>query len=166
MLCGACNRELVASEQSSGICYVCTSSGGSTAAAREIVSAKERVLTEKMAGIILTTETYPAGLEIKRRIEIVTAECAFGMNVFRDFFAGMTDFFGGRSQATQNVLRDARRRVLQELRHEAFESGANAVIGVTLNYSEISGKDKSMLLVVACGTAVEVAEQNEPPRKG
>ena len=78
------------------------------------------------------------------------------MNIFRDFFASMTDFFGGRSKSTQKVLKDARNVCLNELRREAYEIGANAVIAVDLDYSEFSGQGKSMLFLVANGTAVQV----------
>lgn len=105
--------------------------------------------------ILLTTEMY-SDLKVLSRIDIVTAECVFGMNVFRDFFAGMSDFFGGRSSASQKLLRDARRKVLDELRGEALDIGANAVIGVDLDYSEFSGKGKGMLFIVASGTAVVI----------
>lgn len=109
--------------------------------------------------VLLTTEAF-VSFPIKKRLDIVSAETAFGMNLFRDFFAGITDIFGGRSQATQKVLRDARRTVLYELRKEALQIGGNAVVGVNLNYSEFSGGGKSMLFVVATGTAV-IAEHQE-----
>ena len=93
--------------------------------------------------------------EIAKELDVITAECVFGMNVFRDFFAGVTDFFGGRSEASQKVLRDARKACLEELRIEAAEIGADGVVGIDLDYSEISGKGKSMLFLVASGTAVK-----------
>lgn len=107
--------------------------------------------------IVLTTETTTPDLAIAERLEIVTAECAFGMNIFRDFLAAVRDVFGGRSGATQKVLRDARRTCLTELRREALIAGADAVVGVDLDYSQISGQNKSMLLLVASGTAVRLA---------
>ena len=76
------------------------------------------------------------------------------MNIFKDFLSSLTDIFGGRSNTTQNILRDARRNCLFELRLEAVKMGANAVIGVDLDYSEFSGQGKSMLFLVASGTAV------------
>ena len=103
---------------------------------------------------LTTTNTYP-NREVEKVFEIITAECVFGMNVFRDFFAGLTDFFGGRSSASQKVLRNARRTCLNELKKEAYELGADGVIGVDLDYSEISGKGKGMLFLVASGTAVK-----------
>jgi len=107
----------------------------------------------ELAGIVLTTESV-VDFEIIQRLEIITAECVFGMNIFRDFFAGIIDITGGRSDATQKVLRDSRKTVLNELRKEAHSIGANAVIGVDLDYSEFSGGGKSMLFLVASGTAV------------
>jgi uncharacterized protein YbjQ (UPF0145 family) len=104
----------------------------------------------------LTTETT-VDLKIAERIEIITAECVFGMNLFRDFFSGVRDIVGGRNKSTQKALRDARRTVLDELKKEAVSVNANAVIAVRLDYSEISGGGKSMLFVVASGTAVRVS---------
>jgi len=112
---------------------------------------------ERLAGeIILTTETTMSGYHVTERIEIITAECVFGMNLFKDFFAGMRDIFGGRSKASQGVLRDSRKVCLSELRREALMVGANAVVAVDLDYNEISGDGKSMLFLVASGTAVSV----------
>ncbi|MBN4076619.1 YbjQ family protein [Gemmatimonas aurantiaca] len=106
--------------------------------------------------MVLTTAPYVANRAIEYEIEIVTAECVFGMNIFRDFFAGIRDIFGGRSKASQKVLRDARKTCLRELQQEAFDIGADAVISVDLDYQEISGKAKSMLFLVASGTAVKL----------
>ena len=105
--------------------------------------------------IKITTAYSFVNKEIEEEIDIITAECVFGMNVFRDFFAGMTDFFGGRSEASQKVLRDARQNCLQELKIEAARIDADGVLGVDLDYSEISGKGKGMLFLVASGTAVK-----------
>lgn len=79
------------------------------------------------------------------------------MNIFKDIFAGVRHIVGGKSKATQDILRDARKTVLKELRKEAYLVGANAVIAVDLDYSEFSGGGKSMLFVVASGTPVEVS---------
>lgn len=111
------------------------------------------ILTAKLAGIVLTTETV-VDFKITKRLEIITAECVFGMNIFRDLFAALRDIAGGRSDATQKILRDSRKTALLELRKEAHAIGANAVVGVDLDYSEFSGGGKSMLFLVASGTAV------------
>lgn len=104
--------------------------------------------------ILLTTETAP-NLPIIERIEIVTAECAFGMNIFKDLFAAVRDVVGGRSKAVQKTMRDARRTALYELKREAHAVGANAVVGVDLDYVELSAAG-SMVMLVASGTAVRL----------
>lgn len=78
------------------------------------------------------------------------------MNIFKDFFASITDSVGGRSNVSQTVLRDLRKTCLKELKLEAVSVGANAVIAVDLGYSEFSGGGKSMLFLVASGTAVTI----------
>jgi uncharacterized protein YbjQ (UPF0145 family) len=103
---------------------------------------------------LTTTLDFPEH-EIERTLEIITAECVFGMNLFRDMFAGIRDIFGGRSSAAQKVLKDSRLTCLYELKKEAYEIGADGVIGVDLDYSEFSGGGKSMLFLVASGTAVK-----------
>ena len=119
------------------------------------------VIAELAAHLIVTTESSLPEYRITQRLDIITAECAFGMNIFRDMFASLRDVFGGRSAATQKVLRDARHTCLNELRREALMLGADAVIGVDLDYSELSGDDKSMLFLVASGTAVKL-EPSQP----
>ena len=105
--------------------------------------------------ILLTTETA-SDLRIVERLEIVTAECAFGMNIFKDLFAGVRDIVGGRSKAVQQTMRDARRTALFELKREAWLIGANAVVGVDLDYVDLSNAG-SMVMLVASGTAVRIA---------
>lgn len=99
--------------------------------------------------ILLTTETV-VDFKIKKRVDVITAECVFGANIFRDIFARVRDIVGGRSRATQNILHDAREIALTELREKAHALGANAVVGIDLDYSGYG----SMLFVVASGTAV------------
>jgi uncharacterized protein YbjQ (UPF0145 family) len=103
--------------------------------------------------ILLTTESA-SNLAIDKRLEIISAECVLGINALKDYFTSVTDFIGGRSKTTQNSLREATKTVLAELKKEAKKVGANAVVGVDIDYSEFSGNGKSMILVVATGTAV------------
>lgn len=118
----------------------------------------ERELTAAAASITLTTESAP-NLQIDRRIDIITAEVVIGMHLFKDIASTWRDVFGGRSKVMQSGLRDARKAALDELRREAASVGADAVIGVALNYSEISGGGKSMLFLVASGTAVTLRKE-------
>ena len=154
-LCSYCT---VVSPLKDWIEYACPACGEleSDATAIDISDAVSLNSTRKMVkNIKLTTAFTFTNHEIEDEVGIVTAECVFGMNVFRDFFAGMTDFFGGRSDASQKILRDARNTCLAELKSEAAEIGADGVMGIDLDYSEISGKGKGMLFLVASGTAVK-----------
>jgi uncharacterized protein YbjQ (UPF0145 family) len=86
-----------------------------------------------------------------------TEWCAFGMNIFKDLFAGVRNIVGGRSEAVQKTMRDSRRTALYELKKEAHAVGANAVVGVDLDYVELSSAG-SMVMLVASGTAVVIEE--------
>ena len=112
-------------------------------------------LKTKYDKIIITTE-MSIDTPIEKRIEVISAEVAFGMNLFKDIFASLSDTFGGRNKSIQNTLRDARETVMSELRKEAYVLGADAVVAVDLDYSEFSGGGKSMLFCVATGTAVKL----------
>lgn len=106
--------------------------------------------------IVVTTAPSIDGYVAVKQLGVVTSECVFGLNFFKDFFAAVSDIFGGRSKTTQQALREAREKCIEELKAEAHERGANAVIAVSLDYSEFSGQGKSMLFLVASGTAVVV----------
>lgn len=114
--------------------------------------------------MILTTETAH-NLPVMERLGIVSAEVVIGMNLFRDIASAFSDTFGGRSKTMQTGLRQAREAALAELKLEAYELGADAVVGVDLDYSEISGGGKSMLFLVASGTAVSLEKEavDAPP---
>ena len=106
-----------------GRCDVCTNIQYVRLKDREMdeITAKRQKESEtkrQIESILLTTETAPS-LKIIKRIEIVTAEVAYGMNIFKDLFAGVRDIVGGRSEAVQKTMRDARRTALYELKKEA-----------------------------------------------
>ena len=84
---------------------------------------------------------------------IVSGETIIGANVFRDFFASIRDIVGGRSGSYEEVLREAKDTALKEMSEQARQMGANAVIGVDLDYETVGGSG-SMLMVTASGTAV------------
>ena len=106
--------------------------------------------------IVLTTADSVPRREITEVVEIVSAEVAVGMNIFKDIFSAVRDVVGGRAGAVQGTLRDLRGQALEELRQEASRVGADAVVGVDLDYSEFSGGGRSMLFMVANGTAVRL----------
>lgn len=103
---------------------------------------------------VSTTPTLE-GFTIAEYCGVVTGEAILGANIFRDFFAGVRDIVGGRSGAYEKELRKAREIAFRELEEQAKERGANAVIGIDIDYETV-GKDSSMLMVSVSGTAVIV----------
>ena len=101
--------------------------------------------------MIITTTNTLEGKKITGYIGIVTGETIIGANIFRDFFASIRDIVGGRSGAYEEVLKEARETALREMQDKAQSMGANAVIGIDLDYETIG---QSMLMVTASGTAV------------
>jgi uncharacterized protein YbjQ (UPF0145 family) len=85
----------------------------------------------------------------------VTGETIIGANVFRDFMAGIRDFVGGRSGSYEKVLREAKDTSIQEMMQRAQELGANAIVGIDIDYETI-GANGSMLMVATSGTAVVI----------
>ena len=105
--------------------------------------------------MLLSTTPTLEGRKIREYKGVVTGEAILGANVFRDLFASIRDIVGGRSASYEKVLKDARDMALAELAEEARRLGANAVVGIDLDYETI-GAGSSMLMVSASGTAVVV----------
>jgi uncharacterized protein YbjQ (UPF0145 family) len=101
----------------------------------------------------LTTTPSLEGRRIVRYCGIVVGEAILGANVFKDMFAGLRDLVGGRSATYEKELQRAREIALEELAQRALELGANAVVGIDLDY-EVLGAQNGMLMVSVSGTAV------------
>ena len=101
--------------------------------------------------MLLSTTPNIEGKRITRYAGIVTGETIIGANIFRDFFASIRDVIGGRSGSYERVLREAKETSLAEMQERAEELGANAIIGIDLDYETIG---EGMLMVTASGTAV------------
>lgn len=106
--------------------------------------------------MILTTTPDVEGQPIEQYHGIVIGEAVMGANVFKDFFASIRDIVGGRSGAYEDELTKARKMAFAELEQEARNMGANAVVGIDIDY-EVMGEKGSMLMVSISGTAVTVA---------
>ena len=105
--------------------------------------------------MLMTTTPSVEGKQIVRYLGVVTGETIIGANVFRDFLAGVRDFFGGRSASYEAVLREAKDTALEEMARQAEALGANAVVGIDVDYETVGGSG-SMLMVTCSGTAVRV----------
>ena len=103
---------------------------------------------------MLITTTYQVdGQPIRQYLGVISAESIIGANFIKDILANLTDFFGGRSNTYEKVLREGKETVLRELEKQASMMGANAIVGVDIDYNTV-GANGSMLMVVATGTAV------------
>ena len=102
--------------------------------------------------MIVTTTPSVEGYQIAEYLGIVTGEAILGANIVRDLFAGITDILGGRSGAYEQELAKAREAALSEMEQRGTDRGANAIVGVDLDYEVIN----NMLMVSASGTAVRI----------
>ena len=106
---------------------------------------------------MITTTTHTVdGRQIRQYLGLVTGEAIMGANVIRDFMANITDFVGGRSGTYESKFAEARETALQELEAEAQRKGADAVVGIDIDY-QVLGASNGMLMVTATGTAVKIA---------
>ena len=109
-----------------------------------------------MSAVIVTTTPSIEGRKITSYQGIVTGEAIMGANIFKDLFAGIRDIVGGRSATYERELRRAREMAMVEVMQAAAELGANAVVGVDIDYETV-GTNASMLMVTVSGTAVVVS---------
>ncbi|HNW00416.1 MAG TPA: YbjQ family protein [Chitinophagales bacterium] len=105
--------------------------------------------------MILTTTNNIEGKRITAYMGIITGETIIGANLFRDIFASVRDVVGGRSGAYEEVLREAKDTALREMAEKARQAGADAIIGIDLDYETIR---QGMLMVSASGTAVKIEQ--------
>jgi uncharacterized protein YbjQ (UPF0145 family) len=103
----------------------------------------------------LTTTPGIEGRRIKKYCGVIAGEAILGANLFKDLFAGIRDLVGGRSATYEKELQRARDIAFEELRQRAEDVGANAVVGIDIDY-EVMGKENGMLMVSVSGTAVIV----------
>ena len=103
--------------------------------------------------MLMTTTTVVEGKPVSRYLGVVTGEAIIGANVFRDLFASVRDIVGGRSGTYERGLAEAREVAMQEMQERAQQLGANAIIGIDIDY-EVMGQNNGMLMVSVSGTAV------------
>lgn len=156
--CIKCNYAYPPKELTDGLCRDCKPKEISDefkkelAIRNELVAAKEledKLKLEKYNSIILTTEMFIK--EDIERIKLVTSECVYGINIVKDFFAGIRDIVGGNVKSIEKSLRDARDHVMNDIQKQAFELDGDAVIAIKLEHSY----GKSMMSMFATGTVVK-----------
>ena len=113
-------------------------------------------VTFHMSAVIVTTTPTVEGRKVTSYLGIVTGEAVLGANIFKDLFAGIRDIVGGRSASYERELQRARDLALEEMKAAAVELGANAVVGIDVDYETV-GANGSMLMVAVSGTAVVIS---------
>ena len=106
--------------------------------------------------MLTTTTPTIEGRQIAQYFGVVTGEAVLGANLFRDLFAGIRDIVGGRSASYEKELRRAREVAIEEMQANARELGANAIVGVDIDY-EVLGESNGMMMVAVSGTAVRTS---------
>ena len=104
--------------------------------------------------MLTTTTNSLEGHPVKEYLGVISAETIIGANIFKDLFAGIRDIVGGRSGTYEKVLQEAKQTAMQELVAKAVSMGANAVIGIDLDFETVGSGN--MLMVIATGTAVRI----------
>ncbi|MEQ7798309.1 heavy metal-binding domain-containing protein [Pedobacter sp. ASV1-7] len=107
--------------------------------------------------MLITTTNAIEGKKVVKYIGLVSGETIIGANIFKDLFAGIRDIVGGRSGSYEQVLREGKQTAVNEMQQHAAALGANAIIGVDLDYETV-GSGGSMLMVAATGTAVIIED--------
>ena len=106
--------------------------------------------------MIITTTPNIEGSRIAEYLGLVNGETIMGANIFADIFAGIRNVIGGRSGAYEKELRKAKEIAIKEMEQEAVQLGADAIVGVDLDYETITSDQGSMLMVIASGTAIKL----------
>jgi uncharacterized protein YbjQ (UPF0145 family) len=104
--------------------------------------------------MLCTTTTTIEGQPVQKYLGVISAETIIGANIFKDLFAGIRDIVGGRSGTYERVLQEAKQTAMSELEEKARGMGANAIVGIDLDFETVG--TGNMLMVIATGTAVVI----------
>lgn len=119
-----------------------------------------RITPTNPKDILVTTTSFIEGLQVKQYLKPISAHIVAGTNIFSDFFADIRDVIGGRSKTYQKQLISLYNEAIERLKVSAYEIGANCIVGLNIDFDEISGKGKAMFMLTAIGTAV-IIENND-----
>lgn len=149
-MCRGCGKVVSALEMEDGYCEECRNPG--------ITEERKRIEQEndkKRASIFLTTE-MAVDFDIDKRIDLISSECIYGINILKDFFTGMRDIVGGNIKSLENSLKDARKEVVNDLKGQAYNLGGDAVIAVKIEHTYNNASGGSIMSVFATGTVVKL----------
>ena len=148
--CKGCNRVVSVLEMKDGYCEDCRNPGLKE---EKIQIQKEE--KQKREAIFLTTEMV-VNFDIDKRIDLISSECIYGINIVKDFFTGMRDFVGGNITSLETSLKDAKTEVTADLKEQAYNLGGDAVIGVKIEHTYNNAGGGNIISVFATGTVVKL----------
>jgi len=148
--CKGCGKVVSAIEMVDGYCQECRD---------PIKQEEKKIADEKKKSIFLTTETA-IDLEIDKRIDLISSESIYGINLVKDFFVGIRDVVGGNIKTLQRSLKDAKNEVTADLHEQAYNLGGDAVIGVKIEHAYNNAGGGSIMSVFATGTVVKLKTNN------
>ena len=149
-MCKGCNKVVSSLEILDGYCEECRKPG-----VKEKKIQIENEIAHKRASIFLTTEVA-INLDIDKRIDLISSECIYGINLVKDFFAGIRNVVGGNIKSLESSLNDAKNEVTADLKEQAYNLGGDAVIGVKIEHTYNSAGGGSIMSVFATGTVIKL----------
>lgn len=151
--CKNCQKIVNISEVKDGYCKECFDP---EIREEKIRIEKEKILKiEKIDSIFLTTEVV-VNLSIDKRIELISSECIYGINIVKDFFSGIRNVVGGNVKSLETSLKDAKNEVTTDLKQQAYNLGGDAVIGVKIEHTYNNAGGGSIMSVFATGTVIKL----------
>ena len=153
--CDKCKKQI---EDDEKVCYYC---GDGINPNYDKIIEKEEKQNRKIYHKWITTSNNFEGYRIEEYIGPINTNVVLGINIFSDLLAGLTDIFGGRSNNYENKMDEIYQDCYEILRTKASMTNANAIIGLKIDFDEISGKGKSMIMISMIGTAVKIVKEIE-----
>ena len=155
-MCKSCGKVFSVMEMTDGLCKDCLSP--------EVVELNKNK-TEKienfeknkfkiLQSIVITSETSVENVE--KRIDFVSAQCVYGLNIVKDLFAGIRNIVGGRIKSIEDPLAEAKNTIIETLKEEAYFAGGNAVIGIKIEHTYNNAGGGNMVSILGTGTIVKL----------
>ncbi len=154
-MCKGCGEVFSALEMIDGYCMPCR---GENTISKEEYDEKIKLLEKDkhlINTIFTTTETFLQNKEYER-IDVISAECIYGINIIKDLFSFIRDIVGGRIDSLEIALKNARISIIEDLKKEAFLKGANGIIGINIQHTYNNSGNGNILSVFGTGTAIYI----------
>ena len=153
-MCKECNEIFNANDMVNGLCLKCRDPEKYNKQFKVEIKEQEIRETEleKLKTIIATTEMSINGLKIEKRIDLVSAQCVYGLNIFKDLFAGVRNIVGGRVKSIEDPLEEGTKIIIQTLKEKAYLAKGDVIIGIKIEHTYNNVNNGNMLSIYGTGT--------------